>query len=291
MLERRELMLKIVCGLAAAFALYRLGLVLVHINPLYHVTIPALPSLASATNSASSKGATNVVAKTINTSSQASTNKSTNAGPRTAVAATTNIAEKAQATVAQRTNRPSPGTNQLVLATNALGQASNTVVQATNATPNPGKSITNSVDVPQIAIGSAPPPGIRSRPGRGMPPGFPGGGPGGMPGMPGMATQGPPLPPEMQARIDKIIESEILAPVMHPMPAALMGIAGKDVFIRASNGQTGLVKEGDEMGGIKVIRVVVNRVLIEEQGQRKELTIFSGLGSESLLSTKTDSPK
>jgi hypothetical protein len=102
---------------------------------------------------------------------------------------------------------------------------------------------------------------------------------------------GPPLPPELQARIDKIIDSEILAPVMHPMPAALMGIAGKDVFIRAPNGQTGLVKEGDELGGIKIIRVAANRVLIEEEGQRKELTIFSGLGSESLLSTKNDSPK
>jgi hypothetical protein len=106
-----------------------------------------------------------------------------------------------------------------------------------------------------------------------------------------MAAPGPPLPPEMQARIDKIINSEILAPVMHPMPTALMGIAGKDAFIRTPNGQTGIVKEGDELGGIKVIRVAVNRVLIEEEGQRKELTIFSGLGSESLLSTKTDSPK
>ncbi|HSU54489.1 MAG TPA: hypothetical protein VLT36_10545, partial [Candidatus Dormibacteraeota bacterium] len=65
MLERRELMLKILCGLAASFVLYRLGLVIVHINPLYHVTIPALPSLASATNSVQSTGATNDLAKNI----------------------------------------------------------------------------------------------------------------------------------------------------------------------------------------------------------------------------------
>lgn len=291
MLERRELMLKIVCGLAAAFALYRLGLVIVHINPLYHVTIPALPSLASATNSAASKSATNDIAKNIKITGQAAANKSTNAGPTAALSRSTNVAEKTKGTVAQQTNSLLQGTNQLVLATNALGHATNTVAQATNTAPNLGQSITNSADLPQMAMGSAPPPGMHSRPGRGMPPGFPGGGPGGMPGMPGMPMPGPPLPPAMQARIDKIIESEILAPVMHPMPAALMGIAGKDVFIRASNGQTGLVKEGDEMGGIKVIRVGVNRVLIEEQGQRKELTIFSGLGSDSLLSTKNDSPK
>ncbi len=289
--ERRELMLKIVCGLAAALAVYRLALAIVHINPLYHVTIPSLPSLASATNSAVSKSATNDIGKNIKSPGQAAANKSTNAGPTAALSRSTNVAEKTKGTVAQQTNSPSQGTNQLVLTTNALGHVTNTVAQVTNTAPNTAKSVTNPADVLQIAAGSAPPPGIRSRPGRGMPPGFPGGGPGGMPGMPGMAMPGPPLPPAMQARIDKIIDSEILAPVMHPMPAALMGIAGKDVFIRASNGQTGLVKEGDEMGGIKVIRVGVNRVLIEEQGQRKELTIFSGLGSDSLLSTKNDSPK
>jgi len=78
---------------------------------------------------------------------------------------------------------------------------------------------------------------------------------------------------------------------MHPMPTALMGIAGKDVFLRTPNGQTGLIKEGEELGGVKVLRVGLNRVLVEEQGERKELTIFSGLGSESLLSTQNDSPK
>ena len=289
MLERRELMLKILCGLAASFVLYRLGLVIVHINPLYHVTIPALPSLASATNSVPSTGATNDLAKNTKTAAKAAASKSTNTAPAAVLSRSTNVAEKAQGAVVQRTNTPSQGTNQLALATKALGYLTNTVAQATNTAPNLGKSITNSVDGSQVAMGGVPPPGMRPRPGRGMPAGFPGG-PGGTPGMPG-PMPGPPLPPEVQARIDKIIESEILAPVMHPMPAALMGIAGKDVFIRASNGQTGLVKEGDELGGIKVIRVAVNRVLIEEQGQRKELTIFNGLGSESLLSAKSDSPK
>jgi hypothetical protein len=106
-----------------------------------------------------------------------------------------------------------------------------------------------------------------------------------------MPAPGPALPPEVQARIDRVIESEILAPVMRPMPMALLGIAGKDVFLRAPNGQTGLIKEGEELGGVKLLRIAVNRVLVEEQGQRKELTIFSGLGSESLLSSQNESPK
>ena len=106
-----------------------------------------------------------------------------------------------------------------------------------------------------------------------------------------MAAPGPPLPPEIQARLDRIIDSEIIAPVMRPLPMALLGIAGADVFLRAPNGQTGLVKEGDELGGVKIVRVGVNRVLVDEQGERKELTIFSGFGSDSLLSPPKDGPK
>ena len=106
-----------------------------------------------------------------------------------------------------------------------------------------------------------------------------------------MPKPGPELPPEIQTRLDRIIDSEIIAPVMRPLPMALLGIAGTDVFLRAANGQTGLIKEGEELGGIKLVRIGINRVLVEQQGEQKELTIFSGLGSESLLSTKKDSPK
>ncbi len=103
--------------------------------------------------------------------------------------------------------------------------------------------------------------------------------------------RGPPLPPAMQARVDRIIDSEILAPVIRPLPMALLGIAGKDVFLRAPNGQTGLVKEGGELGGVKLLRIGINRVLVEQDGQKKELTIFSGFGSESLLPKEKETPK
>jgi hypothetical protein len=104
-----------------------------------------------------------------------------------------------------------------------------------------------------------------------------------MPGMP--ATPGPQLPPPFAAAVDRIIQSEIFGPVPRPMPIALLGIAGADAFIRSTTGQTGLVREGEELGGVKVLQIGTNRVLVEHEGQKKELTIFAGLGGESLLPT------
>ena len=60
-------------------------------------------------------------------------------------------------------------------------------------------------------------------------------------------------------------------------------IGSASAIIRSPSGQTSLVKEGDEVGGIKLLQIGINRVLVEEQGQKKELIIFSGFGSESLL--------
>lgn len=104
--------------------------------------------------------------------------------------------------------------------------------------------------------------------------------PGGRPG-PGMA--GPPLPPQVQARLDRITQSEILGPVVRPLPMGLLGIGGRHAFLRAPNGQTGLIREGEELGGVKLLQIGTNRVLIEHEGQKKELNVFSGFGSESLL--------
>jgi len=112
-----------------------------------------------------------------------------------------------------------------------------------------------------------------------------------MPDMAGMnfnpfgpqGKHGPDLPPAVQARISKITDSEILGPVMRPLPMALLGIAGDFAFLRSDSGQTGLVKPGDSLDDIKLLRIGVNRVLIEQNGQKKELTMFSGYGSDSLL--------
>ena len=100
-----------------------------------------------------------------------------------------------------------------------------------------------------------------------------------------------PLTDATKARIDAVVQSETLGPVMRPPPMALLGIAGKDVMLRTATGQTGLIRVGDELGGVKLLRIGINRILIEEGQVMKELTLFSGFGSESLLPKgKTNSP-
>jgi hypothetical protein len=99
----------------------------------------------------------------------------------------------------------------------------------------------------------------------------------------------PDLPPPIQTRVDRIVQSEILGTIVRPMPMALLGIAGKDAFVRTSTGQTGLLREGEELGGIKLLKIGTNRILIEHESQKKELTVFSGFGSETLLSKEKES--
>ena len=95
----------------------------------------------------------------------------------------------------------------------------------------------------------------------------------------------------IQARIDRINQSEMFGAVPRPMPMALLGIAGKDVFLRAPNGQTGLIRQGEELGGVKLLRIGVNRVLIEQDGEQKELMLFSGFGGETLLPKGDKTPR
>jgi hypothetical protein len=103
---------------------------------------------------------------------------------------------------------------------------------------------------------------------------------------PGGAPSKPNVPPDVQALLDKIKQSQLFGPEVKPPPMALLGIAGKDVFLRAPNGQTGLIREGEELGGAKLIRIGTNRVIVEHEGRQQELMIFSGFGSETLLEKK-----
>ena len=134
---------------------------------------------------------------------------------------------------------------------------------------------------------SAPKSEPKSKPTNSVPPSMPGRGASPRMGRPSPADD---LPAPVKARVDRIVESEILGQVMRPMPMALLGIAGREVFLRSPNGQTGMIHEGEELGGVKLIKVGINRVLVEQDGQSKELTVFSGFGSESLLPKGKDSP-
>jgi hypothetical protein len=106
-----------------------------------------------------------------------------------------------------------------------------------------------------------------------------------------MGTKSPELPPAIQASVERITQSEILGPVIRPMPMALLGIACKEALLRSPHGQTDWVKEGGELGGIKLLQIGTNRVLIEHEGQKKELTVFSGFGSETLMPKGKETPK
>ena|ERR1051325_1275912 len=157
------------------------------------------------------------------------------------------------------TNAPAKSTNSATASTNSASTSTNSTSTSTNAAAAKTNGPASAVAQTRMAMG-------------------PRSGPGGMPQMN--------LPADVQAMIDKIRQSQLLGPDIKPPPMALMGIAGKDVFLRGPNGQTGVIREGEDLGGVKLIRIGTNRVLVEENGQQKELTIFSGFGSETLLEKK-----
>jgi hypothetical protein len=91
------------------------------------------------------------------------------------------------------------------------------------------------------------------------------------------------VPPEIAARVEKIKESQVLGMVVRPPPMALLGIAGADVILRGPNGQMGIIRVGEELGGVKLLQVGLNRILVLHEGKTNELILFEGIGSETLL--------
>ncbi|MGA2556015.1 MAG: hypothetical protein ABSG04_07050 [Verrucomicrobiota bacterium] len=301
MFDRFERPLKILClGLALLLA-WQFGCLILRGDPLAHLKIPALPALpdaASGTNTAtdtnSVKGAnattgtnaatgTNAV-KARNAPSDTNAPKGTNSLKDTNAATGTNSLKAA--TAASGTNAPT-GTNLMAKSTNATAPGG---AGQTNAGPGPRRG--GSPDSGPRQGMAALPPGMTPEMMASMPPeiiaqmmG------GGMPGARGgRGLKKIELPPEVQARVDKIINSEMFGPIIRPMPMTLIGIADQEAFIRATNGQTGLVKVGGDVGGIKLLRIGVNRVLVEQDGEKKELTLFGGIGGESLMPKTTNAP-
>lgn len=256
MSERLEPILRKVCLTLAVVLAVRLGYALFRPSPLANLRIPELPTLAS---------------------------DNTNAAPAVTKAGPASPPPNPSAATAGATNAP----------------ASNKVETAANKTGTNAPAGTNSIASTNLATGTnlvagTNSPGnktnaVATKPGGppGMPPGmFPGMPPGMM--MPGMGRGGPgkpaaPLSPLAQARLDRVIQSEILGPVQRPLPMALLGIAGTNVFLRGTNGQTAMIGEGGDVGGLKLLRIGINRVLVEDAGTKKELTIFNGEGGSSLL--------
>jgi hypothetical protein len=273
MRERSEQILKIVCLGLAILLVAQFAKIALHVNPLAGVVIPDLPSLPAETNAVAST-ANKPPAKTVTNAPASSAGPKTNA---TMASADTN------AVLAMKPKASGSNSSPVEAALSAV--ASHTNVGATdsmaaisidtNALSAKAEKSTNTV---------AADPGKKNSPKKGgLPPGL-------MAGPPGAGAKTAKLAPEIEARVDRVTDSEILGPVIHPMPMALLGIAGKVAFLRSASGQTGLVKEGEDLGEIKLLRIGTNRVLIEQNGEKKELVIFAGLGGESLLPKPTESP-
>lgn len=284
MLDRFERPLKIACLLLGVLVLVQAGRLALRRSPLDQLKIPALPTLSTNTTVVGSTNSTNVAkgseAKGTNATARAETEKnSTNA------AASQPSTNQATNVVADKPSGPAPtnvtsqtatnGTN--VLAGNKgdmnppFAQASGGKGTNASAPTIPGASPTNLAAMPS---GPAKPAGM-------IPPGGPPRGMGLPPGAGGPKKIE--LPPTIQARVDKITQSEILAAVVRPLPMALLGIAGNSAFLRSPSGQSGVVKEGDKLGDLTLLKIGTNRVLVEVAGEKKELMVFSGFGGESLL--------
>ena len=280
MLKRSEPVLKAICLALAALVLFQVVRLVLRSDPLAHLNIPALPTLPPDTNAPTGgTGANSLAALGLGK-------------------AVTNTAHPGVQIAGAATNAPAgresgkTGTNAPLLVsaqkeTNSPSLAAVTKVDTNSSTdPRSGTKETNTVvhlGLTQTNLSAMPSGATRRGPGVsvGLPPemAMMGMNPLGRPG----AMSAPELPLPIRARVYRIIDSEILGPIMRPLPMALLGIAGNVAFIRSANGQTGLVKEGDSLGGLKLIRIGTNRVLVEDDGQKKELTIFSGYGGESLL--------
>jgi hypothetical protein len=257
-LDRLESISRVLCiGLGALLALQLVNAIM-HGDPLGRATIPDLPTLPADASSASvqtntAPGSNSVTS--VKTNSLPATNTVASVKTNSGSVANTNAVAKTNATLVAEAAAP--------VKTNAAPVASATTSEKTNAAPG--------VDGKTNSVAGAKP----ARPRLGGPL--------------GMQNKKIDLPPAVQARVDRVVESEILGPFIRPMPMALLGIAGEDAFLRASDGQTGMVKEGAELGAVKLLRIGTNRVLVEENGEKKELTLFAGMGGDSLLPPETNS--
>jgi hypothetical protein len=101
----------------------------------------------------------------------------------------------------------------------------------------------------------------------------------------GKKADGPPGPPAIPPRYRVIGRSRIFGtpPGKQAPQPTLVGIAGDRAFIQLPSGRLEILPEGGEAEGLKVLRIDMNRALVEYKGKQVELTLFSGMGSSPLL--------
>jgi len=306
MRDRREQILRLSCLVLGALLAFQLARFIVAGDPAKGLVIPALPALPPELDAQNTKGTNSVNAKGV-------VEKKTNAPAMEAVVKTgansTNSGGQTNAH-GKIEGKPSgvevglktPATNLVTpvtsehLSTNDVTKAARTAgANATNALPevstdrqsNAVHSIglaQNGTNVVSSAAGAKGGTNSNALNASSKTNSFP-------PGRMAMGGKPVELPAEIKERVDRITQGEILGQVNRPMPMALLGIAGPNAFLRSSDGQTGMIKEGEKVGSLKLLRIGNNRVLIEEEGEKKELSMFAGLGSETLMPAKEPSAK
>lgn len=313
MLERAELALKILCVVVAAALIYEFSGFVSRWNPLGSARVPAVPTWASVTGVSDAKGTNSAPAQTqksgpadtnaVKTAKADATQTNAVASQKSGAADTNSVASpklEATETNLSATNlsaiaKSAPVTTNSVRTRRPSATATNlAAIQRTGETnavspPKPGTAETNATTQPKAGGGetnlaSAQKP---SGPGTNAAPSGTAGRRGGAGPRQGSAPKLADLPPPIKNRVDWIVNSETLAPIPHPVPTGLLGIAGNYAFIRGPTGQNEMVKVGGLVGGVKLLRIGTNRVLVEEDGQPKELMIFEGYGGESLLPKQT----
>ena len=71
-----------------------------------------------------------------------------------------------------------------------------------------------------------------------------------------------------------------------PRQSVLIGIVGDMAIIQTGSGGSKTMSIGETYQNVKLLKLDINRALIEENGKTRELTLHSGIGSESLMQKK-----
>jgi hypothetical protein len=296
MRKRIELTLKIAFAVFAALLVFQVIRVIARTRTVQTLTVPALPTWSGSAGTNNTSG-TNVAKGGTNSAPSAKASGSNDLSSGKAGTNGTNAMVTGKASGSNLVALAKGGTNGTNVAVSFSAAKSNvtasvktpktgtndlkSIVASTNAST--AKTGTNSSSTNLAAAGDSTGKGTNSsKTASGMKKG---------PGqMAGIGKKGPDVPPAIKARIDRIVGSEILGLVPHPMPMGLLGIAGEYAFLRSPEGQTGMIKEGAELGSLKLLRVGTNRVLVEHEGQKQELMIYSGFGGESLMPKEEKKP-
>ena len=105
--------------------------------------------------------------------------------------------------------------------------------------------------------------------------------------------------PTLRPVVAKVAESSLFGVAPPPPPPSpnqppkakapkLQGIAADFAILEIPGRGVHMIRLGDEEEGVKVLKLALNRVLIEVDGVKHELTIYSGFGSDPLLKPEED---